>query len=208
MSEFRCPLCGHTRAVYRAHGMVCELCGTPVINEAAEQQSLQYDRDYSSAMQHLRAGNWNQVISLLQPLTNNRPTDVRLYKALLQASTQDFTVLELYGNAKGVAADAWNKIVRLSGLSGEMAAYSRRVYNARLQRLSSQKQRNTTLLICASAFALLAVSMFISGNILLAIAAVVGSCVCGFKIIDSCPEHMNSELRRISEQTGRENPFV
>ena len=103
----------------------------PVYDPQQDQQLMQYDRTYSQAMSHLAAGNWEQTIVLLRPLMSQYPTEKKLYLAVLRAATQDFGDIDMDNTAnRTIASEAWNKLVRLNGVTSEMIEYGSRRYEA------------------------------------------------------------------------------
>ena len=117
--------------------MECDSCGTPVQDPQQDQQLMQYDRTYSQAMSHLTAGNWEQAIGLLRPLMSQYPTEKRLYLAVLRAATQDFRDIDMRNTAnRAIASEAWDKLIRLNGVTGEMLRYGRQRYEKHREELS------------------------------------------------------------------------
>ena len=101
--------------------MECDSCGHPVQDPQQDQQLMQYDRTYSQAMSHLTVGNWEQTIGLLRPLMSQYPTEKRLYLAVLRAATQDFMDIDMENAVnRATASEAWDKLIRLNGVTGEM----------------------------------------------------------------------------------------
>ena len=132
--------------------MECDACGTPVYDSQQEQQLMQYDRTYVQAMHHLAAGNWEQTISLLQPLMNRYPTEKKLYLAVLRAATQDFGDVDMDNAAhRAVASEAWDKLARLNGVTGEMIRYGGQRYEKRRE-AHRGKRKSLLKWIFAAAF--------------------------------------------------------
>ena len=118
--------------------MECDSCGRPVYDAQKEAQLEQYDRAYTQAMGHLCAGNWSQTISILKPFWEQYPTEKKLYLGVLRAATRDFTDLSMLTDSERTAAsEAWDKLVRLQGVSREMIRYAgmrQEMYRAGLRR--------------------------------------------------------------------------
>ena len=103
---------------------------------------MQYDRTYSQAMSHLAAGNWEQTIVLLRPLMSQYPTEKKLYLAVLRAATQNFGDIDMDNTTnRTIASEAWDKLVRLNGVSGEMIRYGSRRYEKHREELNKQRAR-------------------------------------------------------------------
>lgn len=137
-----CLHCGGTSFHYNSGRMrmECSSCGTPLNEYALQEQQMQYDRMYSQAMSHLLAGNWDQTISQLKPLTNQYPTDKKLYIALLRATTRDFSDIEMQdSNKRAIASDSWDKLVRLRGVTSDMIRYGMNRYERHMFELRRQK---------------------------------------------------------------------
>lgn len=133
----------------------CDQCGSPLNDPQLEQQLMQHDRTYSYAMDHLAAGNWDQTISILKPLVHQYPTEKKLYLAILRAATCDFCDIVMSNSiSRSTASEAWDKLIRLNGITSEMISYSRRRYELHMEEL--RKRRNTILgLVFTSAFSLI-----------------------------------------------------
>ena len=132
--------------------MECSGCGTPMNDTVQQEQQMQYDRTYSQALGHLLAGNWDQSISILRTLLSQNPTDKALYTAIVRAATEDFQDIAMNNtNRRNAASDAWNKLVRLGGVTIPMRRYSRKRYKQHLSELSHQKNKMLGWLITASA---------------------------------------------------------
>ena len=152
--ERRCNRCGCASFHYNHNRMrmECDQCGHPFSDPQQEQQLMQYDRTYAYAMDHLAAGNWEQTISLLKPLVQQYPTDKKLYLAILQAATHDFRDIVMANTSlKNAASEAWDKLIRLNCITGDMISYGRRRYELHMEELG--RKRNTILgFIFAAAF--------------------------------------------------------
>lgn len=139
-----CSRCGcssfhYNRARMR---MECDSCGAPVRDAQRDQQLMQYDRTYAQAMSHLAAGNWDRAIDLLRPLLGQYPTEKRLYLGILRAATQDFRDTVMANPARRCSAsDAWNKLVRLNGVTDEMVRYGRRRFELRREAAGARRNR-------------------------------------------------------------------
>jgi len=129
--ESFCRRCGCTSSHYNRSRMmyVCDMCGTPVRESGNDQALMQFDRTFATASEHLEAGNWDQAISLISPLTSQYPTEKKLYVVILRAATQDFSDFEMQNEIrKNSASDAWDKLIRLRGVTPAMREYRKRGY--------------------------------------------------------------------------------
>ena len=139
-----CSRCGCSSFHYNRSRMrmECDSCGHPVYDPQQDQQLMQYDRTYSQAMSHLAAGNWEQTIVLLRPLMSQYPTEKKLYLAVLRAATQNFGDIDMDNTTnRTIASEAWDKLVRLNGVSGEMIRYGSRRYEKHRDELNKQRAR-------------------------------------------------------------------
>lgn len=159
-----CTRCGcvsfhynHTRM-----RMECDQCGHPVDDPQHEQQLMQRDRTYSYGMDHLAAGNWEQTISILKPLVLQYPTEKKLYLGILRAATHDFRDIYMADSSlRNAASEAWDKLIRLNGITSEMLSYSMRRYELHKEELS--RRRHTILgYIFTAAVSLLVAGILIS----------------------------------------------
>ncbi len=154
-----CSRCGCTSFHYNRGlmQMVCDWCGHPVDNEQDTQQLMQFDRTYAQAMEHLRVGNWEQVINLLRPLMNQHPSEKKLYAALFRAATHDYDDIEMTDrNRASIASDAWDKLVRLRAVTGEMRVYARRREGVRRAEIEKERARVARSILLAGLLSLLA----------------------------------------------------
>lgn len=145
-----CPQCGSLSSHYNRERMryECDGCGTPVMEEWQEERQLRYHRTMFQAKDHLRAGNWRQVLSMLGPLAEQNPTDKRLYQMMIRAATQDYQDMRMKEmGIRSTASWAWEKLKRLHGLEERLIRYGQRSFQACMERL--KKRRNHILIWCA-----------------------------------------------------------
>ena len=162
--ERRCTRCGCASFHYNHNRMriECDQCGSTLNDPQHEQQLMQYDRIYSFAMEHLEAGNWEQTISIIKPLTHQYPTDKKLYMAILRAATHNFGDVAMSNSSlRSAALEAWDKLIRLNGITSELISYNKRRYE--LHMLELKKKRNTILCYIFAA----AVCLMVAGLLLL-----------------------------------------
>lgn len=205
-----CSQCGCSGFHYNRSRMrmECNSCGTPADNPQEDQQLMQYDRTYSQAINHLVVGNWEQTISLLKPLLAQYPTDKRLYLAVLKAATQDFRDISMKNTAyRSTASDAWDRLVRLNGVTGEMLRYSRQIYEKHREELSGQ--RNTILAwIFAAAFCSIISGVFFGLDYyFIAIICTGGLVSCLYKVFSSHPIKVIKQLTNAMTDY-QNNPFI
>ena len=153
-----CTRCGCQSFHYnrRLASMECDSCGAKLHDPQQDQQLMQYDRTYAQAESHLLVGNWDQALSLLRPLTNQYPTDQRLYLGILRAATHNYqdVTLENASN-KAIASDAWDKLVRLNCITAARVVYSKRRHNIKMREIKNKRNR-LLWLIFLSVFCLIA----------------------------------------------------
>lgn len=205
-----CTHCGCTAFHYNSarRRVVCDGCGHPVADPQLEQQMMQYDRTYAQAMDHLAAGNWEQTIQMIRPLLSQRPTEKRLYMALLRAATRDFSDIAMTNTSyRTTASDAWSKLLRLQGVTGDMLRYSRRRYE--LHRTELQRQRNKLVAwIFAAAASSVAAGLAIgSSAVFLAVLCAGSLAGCLYKAFSLKPVEIVRQLTS-TVPDHRSDPFV
>ena len=181
-----CSRCGCSSFHYNRSRMrmECDSCGHPVSDPQQDQQLMQYDRTYSQAMSHLAAGNWEQTIVLLRPLMSQYPTEKKLYLSVLRAATQDFGDIDMDNTAnRTIASEAWDKLVRLNGVTGEMIRYGSRRYEKHREELNKQRTR------------------------ILAVLCTGGLAGCLYKVFSSRPVKVINQLMS-SVPNYQHNPFI
>ncbi len=188
--------------------MECDACGHPAHDPQEDQQRLQYDRTYTLAADHLRAGNWDQATGLLRPLLNQHPTDRRLYLAILRACTRDFRDLWIPDMEKrSTASEAWDKLARLDGITDSMIGYARRRYEAHRQELT--RRRNALLAwIFGAAFCAILTGAFLGTGLgFPALIGIGGTSLCLYRAGRARPFEI---LRQLAgrEPDFRANPFT
>lgn len=205
-----CPRCGGTSFHYNRTRMrmECSNCGTAINDTAQQEQQMQYDRTYSQAMGHLLAGNWDQTISILRPLLSQNPTDKNLYTAIVRAATEDFHDVDMNDSSRrSTASDAWNKLVRLGGVTPAMIRYSRKRYEKHVSELSRQRNRIIGWLITASmafVFAGVAIDQYAEGTALFLIGLAV---FCLYKFFKKKPISVTKQLSA-KQPNYNDNPFL
>lgn len=208
--EHICSRCGCSSFHYNRSRMQmeCDSCGTPVYDPQQVQQLMQYDRTYSQAMSHLTAGNWGQAIALLKPLTSQYPTEKKLYLAILRAATRDFSDIEMVNTANRVAAsEAWNKLVRLNGVTGEMMRYGRQRYEKHKEELNRQKNKILAWIFSAAFCSILAGLLFNNEHYFIAVLCTGGLAGCLYKAFCLHPVRVIKQLMR-AVPNYQQNPFV
>lgn len=205
-----CSRCGCSSFHYNRSKMrmSCDSCGTPVQDPQQNQQLMQYDKTYSQAMSHLTAGNWERTIDLLRPLMVQYPTEKKLYLAVLRAATRDFRDIEMEDNfTRATASVAWDKLIRLDGVTREMRRYARQRYEKHREELSSQRTKLLAWIFVASFCSILAGIFFGTKCNFLAVLCTGGLVGCLYKAFSSHPiiviEQLMSEVPNYQH-----NPFI
>ena len=183
-----CPRCGaHSYHYNRSRTRnECDGCGYPLIDRRQEEQMMQYDRTISKANSHLLAGNWEQVISIIQPLMSQNPADKQLYRMALRAATKDYTDIDMNDVSMcTVANSAWEKLMRLNGIDTSMVSYSKAKREKRQNELRKQKNKILFWIFLASFCAIMA-SIFWANSIyfgfILALLGTAGSIYMAFSL--------------------------
>lgn len=205
-----CIRCGCSSFHYNRSRMrmECDSCGTPVQDPQQDQQLMQYDRSYSKAMSHLTVGNWEQTISLLKPLMSQYPTEKRLYLAVLRAATQDFRDIDM-GNTtnRATASDAWDKLIRLNGVTCEMLRYGRQRYEKHREELIKQRTKILAWIFAAASCSIFAGILFGIENYFFAVLCAGGLAGCLYKAFSYHPIKVIKQLMS-AEPNYQHNPFV
>ena len=208
--NYVCEYCGSSRFHYNPSKMkmVCSCCMTPVHDASQDQQLMQYDLAYAKARDHLTAGNWQEVINSVRPLTYQNPTDKKLYVALLRAATKDYSDIAMEDTSRRTeASNAWDKLRRMNGLNNEMRRYSRRRYEKHRDELLHKRNIalawffGVSLGVIAAGILVLNKHYFIFGMPL------VGSGYCIYKLVLENPYPVFKQLMS-SKPNYDDNPFV
>lgn len=205
-----CSRCGCSSFHYnrRRMRMLCDSCGTPVYDPQQDQQLMQYDRTYSQAMSHLAAGNWEQTIVLLRPLMSQYPTEKKLYLAVLRAATRDFRDIDMDNTAnRATASEAWDKLVRLNGVTSEMLRYGRQRYEKHRGELNRQRTRILIWIFAAALCSIIAGVLFGTESYFIAALCTGGLVGCLYKVFSSRPVKVIKQLMS-AVQNYQHNPFI
>lgn len=205
-----CSRCGCSSFHYNRSRMrmECDSCGTPVQDPQQDQQLMQYDRTYSQAISHLTAGNWEQTIGILRPLMSQYPTEKRLYLAVLRAATQDFRDIDMRNTAnRAIASEAWDKLIRLNGVTGEMLRYGRQRYEKHREELSKQRTKILAWIFAATSCSILAGILFGTECYFAAVLCMGGLVGCLYKAFSSHPVKVVKKLMS-AVPNYQHNPFV
>ncbi len=205
-----CSRCGCSGFHYNRSRMrmECDSCGAPAYDPQQDQQLMQYDRTYSQAVSHLAAGNWDQTIRLLNPLMSQYPTEKRLYLAVLRAATQDFSDVDMENSAhRAAASEAWDKLVRLNGVSDEMIRYGRRRYEKHRDALNGRRTRILVWIFAAALCSITAGGLFAAEHYLLAVLCTGGVAACLYKVFSSHPVMVARQLMSAAPNY-QHNPFI
>ena len=205
-----CSRCGCSSFHYNRSRMrmECDSCGTPVQDPQQDQQLMQYDRTYFQAISHLTAGNWEQTIGLLRPLMSQYPTEKRLYLAVLRAATQDFRDIDMRNTAnRAIASEAWDKLIRLNGVTSEMLRYSRQRYEKHREELRKQKTKILAWIFAAASCSILAGILFGTECYFPAVLCTGGLAGCLYIAFSSHPVKVVKQLMS-AVPNYQHNPFV
>lgn len=205
-----CSRCGCSSFHYNRSRMrmECDSCGTPVQDPQQDQQLMQYDRTYSQAMSHLTAGNWEQTIGLLRPLMSQYPTEKRLYLAVLRAATQDFRDIDMGNTAnRATASEAWDKLIRLNGVTGEMLRYGRQRYEKHREELSKQRTKILAWIFAAASCSILAGILFGAEYYFWGVLCTGGLVGCLYRVFSLHPVRMIKQLMSAAPNY-QHNPFI
>ena len=205
-----CSRCGCSTFHYNRTRMrmECDGCGAPQNDEQQTQQLMQFDRSYAHAMEHLRVGNWDTVISILRPLTNQYPAEKKLHLAIFRAATKDFSDLEMFSSAnRSIASEAWNRLYRLNYISGDMMRYSRRLSDIRREKLAKDRNRIVRSIFLAALFSLLAALCFYSTATYCGLICLICMGKCLYNLFESGSLKL---LRQNKDRNPdyRKNPFT
>lgn len=188
--------------------MECDSCGHPVYDPQQDQQLMQYDRTYSQAMGHLAAGNWEQTIVLLRPLMSQYPTEKKLYLAVLRAATQDFGDIDMDNTAnRTIASEAWDKLVRLNGVTSEMIRYGSRRYEKHREELNKQRTRILAWIFAAAFCSIIVGVLFGTECYFIAVLCTGGLAGCLYKVFSSRPVKVINQLMS-TVPNYQHNPFI
>lgn len=188
--------------------MACDLCGAALSDPQQDQQRMQHDRTCFQAANHLAAGNWAQAIALLRPLMCQYPTEKQLYLMVLRAATQDFGDISMDNAAnRAAAAEAWDKLVRLNGVTDEMIRYGRQRYENHRAALHRQRTAILAWLFAAAFCSVLAGVFFGAERCLVAVLFTGGLVCCLRRVFRSQPVRVIKQLTRAAPDFRR-NPFL
>lgn len=199
-----CSRCGSTTFNYNNNGIpVCRFCGA-----VYDPQLEQFNRTYSLAQGHLLAGNWSQVISMLQPLLNQYPTEKKLYEAILRAATHDFNDIEMSDlSRRTTASDSWDKLVRLNGVTSDMIRYGRRRHERHMDELRSRRNIMLAWIFSASFCAFATAILHNTEHYFLGFLSFGALVFCFVKAITHHPVRSTKQLASTAPNY-RNNPFI
>lgn len=205
-----CNRCGCSSFHYSPTRMQleCDACGAPVYDEQRVQQLMQFDRTYSQALEHIQVGNWDTAISLLRPLLNQFPSEKKLYVALLKASTNNFSNIEM-NNASycSIASNAWDKLLRLNFVSAEMMRYARKRYDKRIADLDIERKKLAKRIFIAAFLSVLAGLLFYSAAYFCGVVCVVCTIRFLYKLFTSDSFNIVRKASQTGQPDYRQNPF-
>ena len=208
--EHTCRRCGCSSFHYNRSRMrmECDSCGTPVVDLQQDQRLMQYDRSYSQAMDHLAAGNWSQAIAILKPLLEQFPTEKRVYIAIFRSATQDYSDIEVANiTNRSIASDAWDKLLRLNGVTGEMIRYSRKRHKKYRSELNAMLNKILLWIFLAALCSIVAGICIGIEQYFLTVLCTGGLLFCLYKLIVSKPIRVISQHIKTTPDY-KDNPFV
>ena len=205
-----CSRCGCSSFHYNRSRMrmECDSCGTPLCDPQLDQQLMRYDRTYSPAMSHLVAGNWEQTIGLLRPLISQYPTEKKLHLAVLRATTQDFRDIDMENATnRATASEAWDKLIRLNGITSEMLSYGRQHYEKHIEELNRQRTRILAWIFASAFCSVIAGVLFGMECYFIAMLCTGGLAGCLYKVFSLHPFAAITKLMNTVPNYQR-NPFI
>lgn len=207
--DWMCPYCG-SRTYHYDRARIqnrCNGCGRPVDDRQQMEQQLQYDRTLANARNHLSAGNWAQAISLLNPLLNQRPTDYRLYSAILSAATMNYADYETKDTGmRDWGYYAWDKLERFNRLDDRMRRYGEKRYDLYVSKLTATRNRIHLYLALAVTALWGWVAVMSDRSEGMVFAVFWGLVWCVVKVCKSHPFRISKALREAKNNPSR-NPF-
>ncbi len=208
--DYVCRRCGSSSFRYNRSSMrmECEICGAPAADPQQDQQRMQFDRTYAQAINHLAAGNWSKTIALVSPLMGQYPKEKKLYLAAFRAATQDFCDIDMENAAnRATASDAWDKLVRLHGITGEMIRYGRLREEKHRQELGRKRTIILVWIFAAAACAILGGLMFDAACYFTALLCTVGLAGCLSEVYIRHPVRVVRQLIATAPDE-HSNPFI
>ena len=208
--DWTCPRCGSRTYHYDRTRIQnrCDGCGCPVEDPQQTQKLMQYDRTLAGARENLRAGNWAQTVAMISPLAREHPADIQLHRLILQAATNEFRDYEMGDNGlRTAASEAWDRLARLNGLTGEMLRYSRSCYERRIGKLTAQRDKFLRYILIAGCLFLYMGFCLSNGSDCPYLLVVAGLIWALYRAVNMYPSEAIRVLRE-APPAWSANPFV
>lgn len=171
-----CPNCGYLITYLPDSRMIgCSRCGTIIDPLDNWENEKTHDNMIALSGEHIRAGNWDEAISLLTPLSSLvHPADKRVYEFILTAATEDFTAFDISEEKRKLAMKSWDSLDRLNGITSKMIDYSLSKYNT----MADQTERITSFvyffLFTSAVLAVLAAICFVTSHYIMMFLFILG----------------------------------
>lgn len=185
--HWACPICGCSSKHYSPQYIrdVCDQCGRPVQDAAADQRRQSLDRTIAHAKDHLRVGNWDTCISLVEPLCSQAPADDRLYLILLAATTKgytDYLLADSQSAAKSKAFTYWEKLYSLRVVNGVMQRYAA-ARRAELQRIRAKQWYRVAAILLGIGICLIVAG---AASAFMCVLSLLGAAGLGWLLFSKC----------------------
>lgn len=106
-----------------------------------------------------------------------------------------------------IASEAWDKLVRLNGVSGEMIRYGSRRYEKHREELNKQRARILAWIFAAAFCAIIAGILLGAESYFVAVLCIGGLVGCLYKVFSSRPIKVVKQLMS-AVPNYQHNPFV
>ncbi len=165
--SIKCPYCGGLGGYSSIDRNVsCAFCGHVFDALNIWENMKEHDDKMFLAGEHIKAGNWDEVIKVLTPISSLKyPADQRIYIYLLTAATKGFTDYELLDYSKRrLAADSWDNLSNLNSITSEMKCYSREKYCREHNQVQNATSRILLWFVIAAIAAIIAAICFVTAS--------------------------------------------
>lgn len=135
----------------------CTQCGALTYDERQEEQQFLFERNYAQGMAFLRVGQYGKALDIMRKLTEDHPDDKRLYQTIIRASTRGLQELE-YEHIDPAASQAWDVLVQLNGLTGDLVQYGRKLIQYEREKMLHRKM---LVVLCVTLCLVLAVACWL-----------------------------------------------
>lgn len=201
-----CPNCNQLIGYDETRLVIgCKYCGTTIDSLDTWDNEHQHAKMIALSGEHIKAGNWNEAIGLLSPISSMHPSDERIYTYLLTATTKDFSDLDVSEPNRSLARRAWDSLVRLNGgtATPEMNAYSKELFDKQINDLERDSSLTSSFLFGSVCVGILAAICFVLHLYVLTFLMICGVGCClglaGLIFLGSCSP--------INDWKPNKNPF-